>query len=92
MAWRGEPAPRAAAPRFMNRRQCSNPLPAGSFNSSGLRPGMHPILPSVNEHVMPLPYGQVKLREGERGALVPWVPYNQVRLDVPLTQPPQRVA
>ena len=37
-------------------------------------------------------YGLVELREGERGTLVPWVPYDQVRLDVPLTQPPQRVA
>ena len=29
-------------------------------------------------------YGLVELNEGERGALVPRVPYDQVRLDVPL--------
>ena len=30
-------------------------------------------------------YGLVELRRGERGALVPRVPYDQVRLDVSLT-------
>ena len=37
-------------------------------------------------------YGLVELTEGERGALVPRVPYDQVRLDVSLTSSPQRVA
>ena len=32
-----------------------------------------------------LQYGLVELRRGERGTLVPRVPYNQVRLDVSLT-------
>ena len=32
-------------------------------------------------------YGLVELKKGERGALVPRVPYDQVRLDVSLTQP-----
>ena len=36
-------------------------------------------------------YGLVELKEGERGTLVPRVPYDQVRLDVSLTQPPRRV-
>ena len=35
-------------------------------------------------------YGLVELKEGERGTLVPRVPYDQVRLDVSLT--PRRVA
>jgi predicted transcriptional regulator len=30
-------------------------------------------------------YGLVELRRGEGGTLVPRVPYDQVRLDVPLT-------
>ena len=30
-------------------------------------------------------YGLVELRRGARGTLVPQVPYDQVRLDVPLT-------
>ena len=33
-------------------------------------------------------YGLVELKKGERGALVPWVPCDRVRLDVSLTQPP----
>ena len=37
-------------------------------------------------------YGLVELKEGERGTLVPRVPYDQVRLDVSLTQPPRQVA
>ena len=37
-------------------------------------------------------YGLVELQEGERGTLVPRVPYDQVRLDVSLTQPPRQVA
>ena len=37
-------------------------------------------------------YGLVELTEGERGTLVPRVLYDQVRLDVSLTQPPRRVA
>ena len=37
-------------------------------------------------------YGLVELREGERGTLVPRAPYDQVRLDVSLTQPPLRMA
>ena len=36
-------------------------------------------------------YGLVELSEGERGTLVPRVPYDQVRLDVSLTSAPQRV-
>ena len=32
-------------------------------------------------------YALVALKEGERGTLVPRVPYDQVRLDVSLTQP-----
>ena len=36
-------------------------------------------------------YGLVELREGERGTLVPRAPYDQVRLDVSLTQPPPRM-
>ena len=32
-------------------------------------------------------YGLVELKKGERGALVPRVPYDQVRLDISLTQP-----
>ena len=37
-------------------------------------------------------YGLVELTEGERGTLVPKVPYDQVRLDVSLTSGTQRVA
>lgn len=37
-------------------------------------------------------YGLVELKEGERGTLIPRVPFDQVRLDVLLTQPPQRIA
>ena len=37
-------------------------------------------------------YGLVKLTEGERGTLVPRVPYDQVRLDVSLTASARRVA
>ena len=37
-------------------------------------------------------YGLVELSEGERGTLVPRVPYDQVRLDVSLTSSPQGVA
>ena len=37
-------------------------------------------------------YGLVELKEGERGTLIPQVPYDQVRLDVSLTQPPRQVA
>ena len=37
-------------------------------------------------------YGLVELKEGERGTLVPRVPYDQVRLDVSLTSSPRRVA
>ncbi|MCE2483425.1 MAG: helix-turn-helix domain-containing protein [Alphaproteobacteria bacterium] len=37
-------------------------------------------------------YGLVELSEGERGTLVPRVPYDQVRLDVSLTSSSQRVA
>ena len=33
-------------------------------------------------------YGLVELKEGQRGTLVPRAPYDQVRLDVALTQPP----
>ena len=37
-------------------------------------------------------YGLVELEKGERGTLVPRVPFDQVRLDVSLTQPSRRVA
>ena len=37
-------------------------------------------------------YGLVELREGERGMLVPRVPYDQVRLDVSLTAEPQEAS
>ena len=37
-------------------------------------------------------YGLVELKEGVRGTLVPRVPYDQVRLDISLTQPPRRIA
>ena len=37
-------------------------------------------------------YGFVELKEGQRGALVPRVPYDQVSLDVSLTSPPRQVA
>ena len=37
-------------------------------------------------------YGLVELQEGERGTLVPRVPYDQVRLDISLTQPPRQIA
>ena len=37
-------------------------------------------------------YGLVELREGERGTLVPRVPYDQVRLDVSLTSTSRQVA
>ena len=37
-------------------------------------------------------YGLVELKEGERGTLVPRVLYDQVRLDVSLTQPPRQVS
>ena len=37
-------------------------------------------------------YGLVELTEGERGTVVPRVPYDQVRLDVSLTSSPRRVA
>ena len=37
-------------------------------------------------------YGLVELTEGERGTLVPRVPYDQVRLDVSLTAGARRVA
>ena len=37
-------------------------------------------------------YGLVELSEGERGTLVPRVPYDQVRLDVSLTSSPQQRA
>ena len=36
-------------------------------------------------------YGLVELTEGERGTLVPRVPYDQVRLDVSLTAGARRV-
>lgn len=39
-----------------------------------------------------LRYGLVELREGERGTLVPRVPYDRVRLDVSLTQTTRQVA
>ncbi len=37
-------------------------------------------------------YGLVELREGRRGALIPRVPYDRVRLDLPLTSTPRRAA
>ena len=37
-------------------------------------------------------YGLVELKEGEHGALVPRVPYDQVRLDVSLTASARKVA
>ena len=37
-------------------------------------------------------YGLVELKEGQRGTLVPRVPYEQVRLDVSLTATPRQVA
>ena len=37
-------------------------------------------------------YGLVELNAGERGTLVPRVPYDQVRLDVSLTATPRQVA
>ena len=37
-------------------------------------------------------YGQVELKAGERGTVVPRVPYDQVRLDVALTTGPREVA
>ena len=37
-------------------------------------------------------YGLVELKAGERGTLVPRVPYDQVRLDVSLTATPRQVA
>ena len=37
-------------------------------------------------------YGLVELTEGERGTLVPKVPYDQVRLDVSLTSDTRRIA
>ena len=37
-------------------------------------------------------YGLVELTEGERGTLVPRVPYDQVRLDVSLTSGPRQAA
>ena len=37
-------------------------------------------------------YGLVELTEGERGTLVPRVPYDQVRLDLSLTSGPRQVA
>ncbi len=37
-------------------------------------------------------YGLVELTEGERGTLVPRVPYDQVRLDVSLRSRPRRMA
>ena len=37
-------------------------------------------------------YGLVELSQGERGTVVPRVPYHQVRLDVSLTSSTQRVA
>ena len=33
-------------------------------------------------------YGLVELKEGKRGTLVPRTPYDRVRLDISLTQPP----
>ena len=37
-------------------------------------------------------YGLVELSEGERGSVVPRVPYDQVRLDVSLKSGPRQVA
>ena len=37
-------------------------------------------------------YGLVELKEGQRGTLVPRVPYDQVRLDMTLTSDSRRVA
>ena len=37
-------------------------------------------------------YGLVELKEGERGTLIPRVPYDQVRLDVSLTSAPHWLA
>ena len=37
-------------------------------------------------------YGLVELEEGRRGTVIARVPYDQVRLDVSLTQPPRQVA
>ena len=37
-------------------------------------------------------YGLVELREGDRGTVVPRVPYDRVILDVSLTTSPRRVA
>ena len=37
-------------------------------------------------------YGLVELKEGNRGTLVPRVPYDRVSLDVSLTASPRRVA
>ena len=37
-------------------------------------------------------YGLVELKKGERGILVPRVPYDQVRLDVSLTAKPREAA
>ena len=37
-------------------------------------------------------YGLVELKAGERVTLVPRTPYDRVRLDVSLTQPPGRIA
>ena len=37
-------------------------------------------------------YGLVELKQGERGAVVPQVPYDQVRLDVSLTSGPRHAA
>ena len=37
-------------------------------------------------------YGLVELKEGERGTLIPRVPYDRVSLDVSLTVTPRQVA
>ena len=37
-------------------------------------------------------YGLVELKEGERGTLIPRVPYDRVSLDVSLTATPRQVA
>ena len=37
-------------------------------------------------------YGLVELKEGQRGTLIPRVPYDRVSLDVLLTATPQQVA
>ena len=39
-----------------------------------------------------LRYGLVEFSEGERGSVVPRVPYDQVRLDVSLKSGPRQVA